>query len=113
MFLSTYNNLLFIDCVMVELSHVPIHTEIRAIKKPLLSGSFNFGAGSIRAYPHAENTGLVISDIAKVQQFSFPARVFGKIFNHICFKSSAAQMKTFLRKMGFFILFYKFTTPSP
>jgi hypothetical protein len=56
-----------------------IYTEIRAIKKPLKSGSFNFGAGSIRAYPHAENTGLVISDTAKVQQISFPARVFKEI----------------------------------
>jgi len=28
--------------------------------------AFLNGAGSIRAYPHAENTGLVISDVAKV-----------------------------------------------
>ena len=28
--------------------------------------AFLNGAGSIRAYPHAENTGLVISDVAKI-----------------------------------------------
>ena len=28
--------------------------------------AFKIGAGSIRAYPHAENTGLVISDGAKI-----------------------------------------------
>ena len=28
--------------------------------------AFKIGAGSIRAYPHAENTGLVISDDAKI-----------------------------------------------
>ena len=28
--------------------------------------AFFNGAGSIRAYPHAENTGLVISDVAKI-----------------------------------------------
>ena len=31
--------------------------------------AFLNGAGSIRAYPHAENTGLVISDVAKVGTF--------------------------------------------
>ena len=50
-------------------------------KAAFLSGSFNFGAGSIRAYPHAENTGLVISDIAKVQQILFLAKVLWKIFH--------------------------------
>ena len=32
--------------------------------------AFKNGAGSIRAYPHAENTGLVISDGAEIQTFS-------------------------------------------
>ena len=57
--------------------------KVRAIKKPLVSGSFKIGAGSIRAYPHAENTGLVISDTAKIQLFSLPASVL-----LIFFKSS-------------------------
>ena len=33
-------------------------------------GGFKIGAGSIRAYPHAENTGLVISDGAKIGKVS-------------------------------------------
>ena len=32
--------------------------------------AFKNGAGSIRAYPHAENTGLVISDGAKIHTIS-------------------------------------------
>lgn len=40
------------------------------LKKPPLSGGFLNGAGSIRAYPHAENTGLVISDGAKIGRIS-------------------------------------------
>ena len=35
-------------------------------KKATLMMAFLNGAGSIRAYPHAENTGLVISDVAKI-----------------------------------------------
>ena len=36
------------------------------------------GAGSIRAYPHSESTGLVISDTAKIQTFFHLASVFHK-----------------------------------
>ena len=39
-------------------------------KKPPQWVAFKIGAGSIRAYPHAENTGLVISDGAKIGTFS-------------------------------------------
>ena len=39
-------------------------------KKAALMGGFLNGAGSIRAYPHAENTGLIISDAAKIDIIS-------------------------------------------
>ncbi|MBO7594584.1 MAG: hypothetical protein J6T12_06410 [Salinivirgaceae bacterium] len=35
-------------------------------KSRLFAALFRFGAGSIRAYPRAENTGLVISDDANI-----------------------------------------------
>ena len=38
--------------------------------------AFKIGAGSIRAYPHAENTGLVISDGAKIGTFSDTSKLF-------------------------------------
>ena len=38
--------------------------------------AFKIGAGSIRAYPHAENTGLVISDAAKIGTFSDTSKLF-------------------------------------
>ena len=47
------------------------------------------GAGAIRSYSHAENTGLVISDTAKLQTFSHTASVFVKLFQ----KFSAAPPK--------------------
>ena len=36
------------------------------------------GAGSIRAYPHSESTGLVIYDTAKIQPFSHSASLSAK-----------------------------------
>ena len=35
-----------------------------------MGGFLKLGAGSIRAYPHAENTGLIISDVAKLSKTS-------------------------------------------
>ena len=52
--------------------------------------AFLNGAGSIRAYPHAENTGLVISDTAKVQQISFLATLFDTFF-HFSHKNSHSK----------------------
>ena len=40
-------------------------------------GGFLNGAGSIRAYPHAENTGLVISDVAKIDIISENSKYLG------------------------------------
>ena len=47
-----------------------------------------FNLGSVgEGLPHAENTGLVISDTAKVQQISFLATLFHTIF-HFFHKNS-------------------------
>ena len=46
--------------------------------------AFLNGAGSIRAYPHAENTGLVISDVAKIGTIFQKCKFFERFskFNH-------------------------------
>jgi hypothetical protein len=47
-----------------------------------------FNLGSVgEGLPHAENTGLVISDTAKVQQISFLATLFDT-FSHFFCKNS-------------------------
>ena len=47
-----------------------------------------FNLGSVgEGLPHAENTGLVISDTAKVQQISFLATFF-HTFSHFSHKNS-------------------------
>ncbi len=43
-----------------------VPAKVCEVKKPPQWVAFKIGAGSIRAYPHAENTGLVISDDTKI-----------------------------------------------
>ena len=57
-----------------------VPTKICEIKKSRLVGGFLNGAGSIRAYPHAENTGLVISDTAKIGSFSITSKLLALFF---------------------------------
>ena len=45
--------------------------------------AFLNGAGSIRAYPHAENTGLVISDVAKIGSFSEISKFSANFFTSL------------------------------
>ena len=49
-------------------------------KKPPQWVALKIGAGSIRAYPHAENTGLVISDAAKIGTFSETYKFWSNFF---------------------------------
>ena len=50
------------------------------LKSRLIGVAFKNGAGSIRAYPHAENTGLVISDTAKIGSFSITSKLLALFF---------------------------------
>ena len=59
-----------------------VPTKICEIKKSRLVGGFLNGAGSIRAYPHAENTGLVISDTAKIGSFSITSKLLALFFSN-------------------------------
>ena len=57
-----------------------IYPEEIKIEKATSKGGFQNGAGSIRAYPHAENTGLVISDTAKIGSFSITSKLLALFF---------------------------------
>jgi len=48
-------------------------------------GGFLNGAGSIRAYPHAENTGLVISDAAKIDIISDTSKFWSSKIQEKCY----------------------------
>ena len=63
--------------------------------------AFLNGAGSIRAYPHAENTGLVISDVAKIGTIFQKCKFFERFskFNH-----QRLLLALFLASLGLFFL---------
>lgn len=64
-----------------------------------------FTLGSVGVgLPHAENTRLVISDTAKVQQISFPATLFHTFF-HISYKKNHPELPkpTIHMDLNFFV----------
>ena len=51
--------------------------KVRKIKEPHLVRLFcKIGAGAVQSYSHAENTGLVISDAAKIEIFPLSSKFF-------------------------------------
>ena len=57
-----------------------VPAKVCEIKKPPQWVALKIGAGSIRAYPHAESTGLVISDAAKIGSFIETSKFWGNFF---------------------------------
>ena len=55
--------------------------KVRKIKEPHLVRLFcKIGAGAVQSYSHAENTGLVISDAAKIGRIYLTSKLFVNFF---------------------------------